>query len=138
MTTSIPIVDYLVLGDHPHLAAQRCDACGAHYFDRRDGCAACFHDAFTTVPVSTSGTLETFTIVAMAAAGVPVPFAAGVVDCDGIAVRTNLINVEPSPQVIELGMPLQLTTFPIGVDDNGITAIGFGYEPTTVWESHHE
>jgi uncharacterized protein len=131
MTASVPIVDYLVLGEHPHLAAQRCDACGAHYFGRRDACAACFSDAFTTVNVSTSATLETFTIVAVAAPGVAVPFVAGVVDCQGISVRTNVVNVEPSPQTIKLGMPLQLATFPIGVDDNGSTAIGFGFEPAT-------
>lgn len=129
MTISVPIVEYLVLGHRPHLAAQQCKHCGAHYFDRRDACASCFGTEFTTTEVSTSGTLETFTIVAFAPPGIEVPFVAGVVDCDGISVRANIVNVDPSPEAVKFGMPLRLTTFPIGTDDNGVTAVGFGFEP---------
>jgi uncharacterized OB-fold protein len=129
MTASVPIVEYLVLGERPHLAAQQCTKCGAHYFDRRDACASCFGVEFTAAEVSTSGTLETFTIVAVAAPGVKVPFVAGVVDCDGVSVRANIVNVDPSAEAVRLGMPLHLTTFPIGTDDNGVTAVGFGFEP---------
>lgn len=130
MAALVPIVDYLVLDENPHLAAQRCNTCGANYFERRDACASCFSETFSSNAVSTSGRLETFTIVAVAAPGVKVPFAAGIVDCDGISVRTNIVNVEPTEEAIRLGMPLQLTTFPIGADDNGVTAISFGFEPT--------
>jgi uncharacterized protein len=130
MTSSVPIVEYLVLGDRPHLTAQQCKHCGAHFFDRRDACASCFGTEFTTTDVSTSGVLETFTIVAVAAPGVEVPFVAGVVDCDGISVRATIVNTDPSAEAVQLGMPLRLTTFPIGADDNGVTAVGFGFEPT--------
>jgi uncharacterized OB-fold protein len=131
MTASVPIVEYLVLGEQPHLAAQQCTTCGAHYFDRRDACAACFNTGFTTAEVSTSGTLQTYTIVAVGAPGVQVPFVAGVIDCDGISVRANIVNVDSSAETIALGMALRLTTFPIGTDDNGATAVGFGFEPAS-------
>ena len=37
MGKQVPIVDYLVLDDGaPHLVANRCDNCGALYFDRRN------------------------------------------------------------------------------------------------------
>lgn len=127
--TPIPIVGYLSLADPPHLVATVCTDCGAYYFDHRDACASCFGNAFTTTPVSSVGTLETFTVVEVAAPGVPVPYVAGMVDCDGISVRSNIIGVEPGVDSIRLGMPLQLTTFPIGTDDEGRTAIGFGFEP---------
>jgi uncharacterized OB-fold protein len=127
--TQVPVVDYLVLGDTPHLVAHQCDTCGARYFDARDACASCFGADFTDRPVATRGTLDTYTIVAVAAPGVAVPFVAGVVDCDGTSVRTNIVNVEPSPTALRMGMPLRLTTFAIGADDNGIEAIGFGFEP---------
>ena len=42
--TQVPMVDYLVLGDQPHLVANECEACGARFFDRRNACAACDHD----------------------------------------------------------------------------------------------
>ena len=73
--------------------------------------------------------MRAFTIVAFAAPGVPVPYVAALVDCDGTSVRANLINVEPDPEHVTLGMKVQLATVPIGTDDNGTEAIGFGFEP---------
>jgi uncharacterized OB-fold protein len=129
MNTSVPIVEYLELGNSPHLVAQQCASCQATYFDRRDACASCFGSTFSPVDVSTTGTLETFTIVAVAAPGINVPFVAGVVDCDGVAVRSTIVNVDPTPKEVRMGMPLRLTTFALGADDNGTEAIGFGFEP---------
>ena len=129
MTQQIPLVEYLVLDDQPHLEAHECTSCGARYFDRRNACAACFESSFRTVPVATEGTVETFTIVAHAAPGIPVPFVAAVVDCDGTPVRGNIINTEPDPDHVSTGMKVQLATYSLGADDNGIEAIGFGFEP---------
>ena len=39
MAQQIPLVDYLVLGDEPHLVANECTSCGARFFDRRNACA---------------------------------------------------------------------------------------------------
>lgn len=126
----VPIVDYLVLDDgEPHLVAHECTSCGARFFDRRNACASCFGDAFRSVDIATEGELRTFTIVAFAAPGVEVPFVAGVVDCDGTSVRGNLRNIEPDAEHVRLHMPLRLTTYSLGVDDNGVEAIGFGFEP---------
>jgi uncharacterized protein len=130
MTRQIPLVDYLVLdGDEPHLVAQECTGCGARFFDRRNACANCFAAEFTTVPIATKGTVRTFTIVAFAAPGIPTPFVAAVVDCDGTLVRANLINVEPDAEHVRDGMQVRLVTEPIGTDSAGIEAIGFGFAP---------
>lgn len=127
--TEIPIVDYLVLGDDPHLVASECTACGARFFDRRNACAACGGRDFHQVRVASEGKLRAFTIVSHAAPGIPVPYVAGVVDCDGTSVRTNIVNVEPSPEQVTLGMKVRLTTVPVGSDSTGTEAIGFGFEP---------
>lgn len=130
MAAQVPLVDYLVLdGDEPHLVAQECTACGARYFDRRNACANCFATDFTTVQIPTEGTVRAFTIVAFAAPGIPVPFVAAVVDCDGTQVRANLINVEPDPEHVRDGMTVRLATHPVGADSEGTEAIGFGFEP---------
>jgi uncharacterized OB-fold protein len=131
MAAKIPMVDYLVLGDDPHLVAHECTRCGARYFDRRNACAACGADDFTTADVATEGEVRAFTIVAFAAPGIPVPFVAGLIDCDGTSVRANVVNVEPDADHVTLGMKVRLTTFPIGTDDEGTEAIGFGFEPIT-------
>jgi len=129
VSKQIPLVDYLVLGDDPHLVAHECTECGARYFDRRNACASCGGTEFRTVDVPSEGVLRTFTIVTFAAPGIPVPFVAGVVDCGGTSVRTNIVNVEPSPEHVKLGMKVRLTTFPIGTDGEGTEAVAFGYEP---------
>ena len=133
MSREIPLVEYLVLGDDPHLVAKECTACGARFFDRRNACAACgVDDGFKDVDVPREGELRAFTIVSMAAPGIPVPFVAGVVDCGGTSVRGNIVNVEPDPDHVHLGMKVRLTTFPIGEDSAGTQAIGFGFEPLEV------
>jgi uncharacterized OB-fold protein len=129
-TPQVPLVEYLVLGDDPHLVANRCTACGAKFFDRRNACAACFNTTFDKVDVATTGEVRAFTIVSLAAPGIPVPFVSAIVDCDGTSVRGNIVNTPPDPEHVSLGMHVRLTTFPIGTDDNGTEAIGFGFEPT--------
>ena len=126
---AVPIVDYLELGDEPHLVANQCTSCGARFFDRRNACASCSGTSFERVPISTEGELRAFTIVSFASPGVPVPFVAGVVDCDGTSVRGNVINTEPDPDHVALGMKVRLATYVVGTDDDGTEAIGFGFEP---------
>jgi uncharacterized OB-fold protein len=129
VSDQIPFVNYLVLGDDPHLVANECTACGARFFDRRNACANCSGTEFKSVDIPTQGTIRTFTIVSFAAPGIEVPFVSAIVDCGGTSVRTNIVNVEPSPEHVKLGMPVKLTTFPIGKDEEGVEAINFGFEP---------
>ena len=110
MAQQIPLVDYLVLGDDPHLVANECTSCGARYFDRRNACASCEGTEFKKADVATTGEVRAFTIVAFAAPGIPVPFVAAVVDCEGTSVRANLINVPADPEHVTLGMKVRLAT----------------------------
>ena len=129
MGNAVPLVEYLALGDSPHLVANQCTECGARYFDRRNACASCGGTSFEKAPVPTEGEVRAFTIVSMAAPGIPVPFVAAVIDCDGTTVRGNIINTDADPDHVHLGMKVKLATYPIGTDDNGVEAIGFGFEP---------
>lgn len=129
MGQQVPLVNYLVLGDRPHLVASECTSCGARFFDRRNACASCFGTEFKEFDVPTEGELRTFTIVSYAAPGIPVPFVAGVVDCDGTSVRGNIINVSPDAEHVRTGQKVRLVTYQVGTDDDGTEAIGFGFEP---------
>ncbi|MEV8403817.1 Zn-ribbon domain-containing OB-fold protein [Streptomyces sp. NPDC057137] len=124
-----PIVDYLVLDEPPHLVVHECTACKARYFDRRNACAACGRTEFTRADVERDGTLRAFTIVNVAADGVPVPYVAAIADCAGTAVQGLVVNTAPDPAHVWLGMKLRLTTFPIGTDAAGVQAISYGFEP---------
>ena len=66
----VPHVEYLVLGDDPHLVAHECTSCGARFFDRRNACASCFATDFRMVDIPAEGVLRTFTIVSLAAPGI--------------------------------------------------------------------
>ena len=131
MGKQVPLVEYLALEPQPHLVANECTSCGARYFDRRNACASCENDEFKKVDIVTQGEVKAFTIVSMAAPGIPVPFVSAIIDCDGTPVRGNLINVEPDPDHVSTGMKVRLATYSLGEDDHGKEAIGFGFEPAS-------
>jgi len=99
--------------------ANECTSCGARFFDRRNACASCFATSFKQVDIATEGEVRSFTIVTFASPGVPVPFVAAIVNCGGTSVRGNLINVDPTPEKVHLGMKVRLATYSLGDDDNG-------------------
>lgn len=128
MTQTIPAVDYLVLGDDPHLVAQQCQACGARYFDRRNACAKCSGTSFAPRRLSNDGVVRAYTIVHRAAKGLDAPYTSVVVELqDGATVKANLRGVT-DPAAIHADLKVRLTTFEAGQDDEGTVAIAFGYE----------
>ncbi|GLZ15968.1 hypothetical protein Acsp04_62030 [Actinomadura sp. NBRC 104425] len=125
MPQQIPVVDYLELGDRPHLRARECTACGALYFDRRNACAKCFGTEFTARALSNHGRLRAFTFVHR----VKRPFVSAIVELDGGGVvKANLLGVE-DPEQITPRLPVVLETYAVGTDDEGTEAIAFGYRP---------
>ena len=129
MGDRIPMVEYLALEPEAHLQVRECTACGARYFDRRNACASCEGESFSSARLASEGEVKAFTIVSFAAPGIPVPFVAAMVDCGGTSVRANLLNVQPDPEHVTLGMKVKLTTYSLGTDEAGTEAIGFGFEP---------
>jgi uncharacterized OB-fold protein len=132
MANQIPVVSYLVLDDgNPHLVAQECENCGALYFGRRNACSRCFKAGpFKDRTLESTGSIRGFTIVQRAAPGVKAPYVSALVDLDGGGhVKANIVNTEPTPENIKLGMPVRLTTYSLGTDDEGTEAVAFGFEP---------
>ena len=133
MGKTIPIVDYLVLDDGaPYLVANEAIESGALYFDRRNADARSGTTEFRRRRLADTGVVRTFTIVHRAAPGVPTPYVSVVVDLDGGGVvKANLLNVDPTPEAVTVGMKVQMTTYAVGADDDGTEAIAFAYEPAT-------
>ncbi|MEX0947558.1 MAG: OB-fold domain-containing protein [Acidimicrobiia bacterium] len=130
MGKQIPMVEYLALGDEPHLIAQECKECGALYFDRRNACAKCGARKFGSRDLAPTGVIRSFSIIHQAAPGVPVPYVSSIVDLDGGgSVKANVMNAEPDPDHVKLGMKVRLATFVAGTDDDGTEAIAFAFEP---------
>ena len=39
------------------------------------------------------------------------------------------LNIPPDPEHVKLGMPVRMTTFVAGTDDDGTEAVAFAFEP---------
>jgi uncharacterized OB-fold protein len=133
MAKQVPIVDYLVLDDGaPHLVAWEAVDSGALYFDRRNADAKGGGTEFRRRPLSTNGVVRSFTIVHRTVPGVPAPYVSALVDLDGGgSVKGNLLNIPPDPEHVKLGMPVKMTTYTAGTDDDGTEAIAFAFEPAS-------
>lgn len=133
MADKISMVEYLSLeGGEPHLVANVCSNCGAEYWDRRNACAKCGKQEFSTKSLSSDGEVVSFSIVHRAAPNVPTPYVSAVVHLDGGgAVKANLLDVEPDPEHVSLGMKVKLKTFVAATDDNGTEAVAFGFAPVS-------
>ena len=82
------------------------------------------------IPLSRQGTLWVWSIVHQSMPGVPVPYVVGVVDLpEGVAVRCNLIDVEPDPARLGFGMPVEMTTGVSQQDRDGNDVIAFYFRP---------
>ena len=129
MAEPMPLVEYLVLGADPHLVANECTSCGARFFDRRNACASCFGDEFRVVDVPTMGTVRDLHDRGLRRPRRGRAVRVGRRRLRRHPVRTNIINVEPDPEHVTLGMKVRLATYSLGIDGSGVEAIGFGYEP---------
>ena len=108
----LPVVPYLIIpedGD-PYLEGHKCGACGATFLGERAVCSKCgARDQMGTVKLPNSGKLYAYSIVHRSFPGIEVPYISAVVDLDdGTAIKGNLINVEPDPENIEFGMPVEV------------------------------
>jgi uncharacterized OB-fold protein len=120
MAKQIPVVDYLVLGERPHLISQTCARCGALYFDRRNACAKCFGGEFTTRALANDGTLRAFTFVHR----VKRPYVSVIVDLKGGGVvKANLLGVV-NPEQITARSTAPRTTHASCTDDTGYRTDG--------------
>ena len=91
---------------------RKCNACGRAYFYPRDICPMCFSRNTSWIQASGKGTLHTFAIVHRAPTPAfrdDAPFVVAMVDLEeGPRMPTNLIEVEPDPANIKVGMAVEV------------------------------
>ncbi|MAZ45104.1 MAG: hypothetical protein CMD74_00175 [Gammaproteobacteria bacterium] len=108
----LPVVEYLKIPENgnPYLEGYKCGACGATYLGQRSVCSKCgARDQMSAINLPNEGTLYSYCIVHRSFPGVEVPYVSAIVDlADGTAIKGNLINIEPDPEVISFGMPVEV------------------------------
>jgi uncharacterized OB-fold protein len=107
-----PIVEYLKIpsGGAPYLEGQKCGRCGAIFLGERNTCSKCgTSGSFAAIPLANRGELYVYSIVHRSFPGIEVPYVSAIVDLEGGGtVKGNLIGIEPDPEKIRMGMPVDV------------------------------
>jgi len=108
----LPVVPYLKIPEdgEPYLEGHKCGSCGATFLGERTVCSKCgARDQMSPVTLPNKGELYAYSIVHRSFPGIEVPYVSAVVDLeDGTAIKGNLIDVEPDPEKIPFGMPVEV------------------------------
>ena len=108
----LPVVPFLKIpeGADPYLEGYRCKDCGAVFLGEREVCSSCTaRDSLEPTALSNQGELYVYSIVHRSFPGIEVPYVSAVVDLEGGGtVKGNLINVDPDPEKIQMGMPVEV------------------------------
>ena len=108
----LPVVGFLKIPDDgdPYLEGHQCKKCSAMFLGERKICAKCGNrGGLTPTRLSNQGHLYVYSIVHRSFPGIDVPYVSAIVDLEGGGtVKGNLINVDPDPEKIEFGMPVDV------------------------------
>ena len=108
----LPIVSFLKIPaqGEPYLEGVRCGRCRAVFLGERAVCASCgAREGLAATKLANTGTLYVYTIVHRSFPGVPVPYVSAIVDLDGGGtLKGNLVGIDPDPQKIQMGMPVEV------------------------------
>ena len=108
----LPVVPYLKIPDSgdPHLEGHECSHCRKIFLSARTTCANCGNDGpFEAKALANTGTLYVYSIVYRSFPGIDVPYVSSIVDLDGGGtVKGNLIGIDPDPDKIQFGMPVEV------------------------------
>ena len=111
-TAPLPVVPFLKIPENgdPYLEGQRCKSCSAIFLGERDTCSKCgTQGQLEAFALSNQGELYVYSIVYRSFPGIEVPYISAIVDLDGGGtVKGNLINVEPDPDKVKMGMPIEV------------------------------
>jgi uncharacterized protein len=130
----LPVVEFLKIpaGGDPYLEGYKCAECGAMFLGKRAVCSKCSaRDHLEPTRLSNKGALYVYSIVHRSFPGIEVPYISAVVDLEGGGtVKGNLINVEPDPAKIELGMPVEVIFKDAGRKDReGNSYLSYFFQP---------
>lgn len=134
----VPVDDGLFTGpaDAPQLIGGHCADCGGWHFPVQANCPHCAGLAVERQPLSRRGTLWTWTVQTFPPPVPPyrgpvedfVPFGVGYVELpEGLCVQGRL-TVNDAAR-LEIGMAMELTLEPFGIDAQGHEIVGYAFAP---------
>jgi hypothetical protein len=92
------------------LLLQKCSACSHVYFPPRPFCPQCAAQDVQVLRASGRATLSSYVIHHRATPGFTPPYSIAVVQLEeGPRMMTNIVEVEQTPEALQLDMPLEVT-----------------------------
>jgi uncharacterized OB-fold protein len=108
----LPIVPWIAIPEkgEPYLQGQQCQKCQAIFLGERDTCSACGTSGrIQPKRLGSRGELYVYSIVHRSFPGIEVPYVSAIVDLEGGGtVKGNLIGIDPDPEKIRMGMPVEV------------------------------
>ncbi|HET6303363.1 MAG TPA: Zn-ribbon domain-containing OB-fold protein [Myxococcota bacterium] len=132
----LPVVSFLKIPEQgePYLEAQRCQSCGALFLGVRAVCSKCgARDRFEPKRLSNRGSLHVYSIVHRSFPGIETPYVSAVVDLEGGGtLKGNLIHVDPTPEKVKMGMPVEVIyRVAPNKDKEGNEYLAYYFQPRT-------
>ena len=136
---SVPVAEGVFTwpSDEPQLIGSRCTVCGIVTFPTQDSCPRCVSTEMEGQLLSRRGRLWAWTTQDFPPPSPPytgptgkafVPFGVGYVELPGeVKVETRL--TESDPEVLALGMEMELVVVPFRTDDDGNEVVTFAFRP---------
>jgi uncharacterized protein len=119
-------------GDTDHLIGSKCEICGRVFFPKVFVCRLCMDDGtMREIPLSTIGTIDTFTVVHVAPMGFKAPYIQAYVDLpEGPRIFSLITGCDPLGSDLREGAEVELVIDKIREDENGTDLIGYMFRPT--------
>lgn len=106
----------------------RCRQCGTHFFPRRTVCAQCLSTDVEVVPLSTRGTLYTYTVVHQSTPEFATPYILAYGDlAEGVRVLAPVAGL--GADALRIGMALDLRVEAVRTDAQGRAVVGYRWYP---------
>jgi uncharacterized protein len=139
LMAQVPVAEgvFTFPSDAPQLIGSRCEACGIVTFPAQDSCPRCASTTMAEQLLARRGQLWAWTTQDFPPPAPPytgptgkhfVPFGVGYVELPGeVKVETRL--TESDPDVLTIGMEMELTLVPFRTDADGNEVVTFAFRP---------
>ncbi len=108
----LPVVSFLKIPDDgdPYLEGLKCKSCDAIFLGARTTCSSCGgRDRLAPHRLANTGELYVYSIVHRSFPGIEVPYISAIVDLEGGGtLKGNLSNIDPDPDKVKMGMPVEV------------------------------
>lgn len=117
--------------EKPYLIGSKCSVCGYVSFPKLLVCPCCVKkDTMEEMHISGNGKIDTFSVCYVALPGFQAPSIQAYINLDeGVRIWSLITGVEPSEELLKIGMDVELVIGRVREDTNGNEIISYQFRP---------